>query len=160
MDTHDPREDPAPDPITEGVVAGMAMQVLLATRALQPVKARDALSKLITEHGDLFAVAFAVWCDEAIDSIADVTSDNDDAAELIQCICAIEEEGGPERRWAGRILWARAADDRDAFIACLREANTLDSDERYERITALLATAATTVASCDQLRERARAFHV
>lgn len=162
MTTRDPaekihKESPRAE-TTVTVVAALASAVLADTLRREAPMAETRFRLLIEEFSPYMAIAFGTWCDEAIEAVTSITGD---PTELLGSVYRAEARGDAARQWAGRMLQARAEDDKRTFLALIDEANTLTARERYDRARNMLATAATTIASVNHLIEvagdRARA---
>jgi hypothetical protein len=145
-----------PDPLTVLHIQAVAGRILEAIQRREMRDGEATLADMIVKHGPYLSVAFAAWCDTAVNAIATLGLDAGPSTELIRSVCRMESGQGEDRQWAVRIFKARADDDRSTYLTCLMELNGCDGETRWNRIVALMATAATVVEACALVGGRTR----
>jgi hypothetical protein len=114
-------------------------------------KATDIIARINAEcPREGLADALVAWCD----AIQEHSTDGDMAFQKIRTVPMAVETGElnnpaadtPQMGWAQRLIVARAAGDRDAFVALLDELNAIgDGWERGRYVSALVTSAALTI---------------
>jgi hypothetical protein len=150
MTAPDVYEDPMPDAETVSTVQELAFVAQHAALHRDSDLFVRTFRRLIDEHFVHISVAFAVWCDNAIDAIASVSPDAARKDELLASAYRIESERGDSAQWGARILKARAYGDKKAFLSALAEMNGLTAKDKVLRVQALLVATSTAIAASQQ----------
>lgn len=119
----------------------LAAAVLRAAVEQDWRKAEHYMDRLNTEcPGDGLGEALITWCD----ALAEHANDGMPEFGPVRVLDIAQETGArladpnPQQRWASALIAARAAGDKDAFVALIDELNTIDDGMERGRYASVL----------------------